>query len=207
MDLPLPLRVTAERGIEALLRLDPETRERLSALDGKVIAIHVTSPELNVVMSIVDKHIHFIGVIDTPADTTLTGTLSALRSMSAGNDALYRGEVTVGGDIGTGQLLREIIAELDPDWEGFLSPLIGDSLVHRAGVAGGLLSGWIKRTQEAMSQNTGEYLQEEVQLLAPNSEVTAYCTDVDDIRASVDRLEARVQQLEKTGRRNPGGNG
>jgi len=206
MDLPLPLRVTAERGIEALLRLDPETRERLGALDGKVIAIHVTLPELDIVLSIVDKHIYFIGVIDTPADTTLTGTLSALRSMSTGNDALYRGEVTVEGDIGTGQQLRQIVAELDPDWEAFLSPLVGDSLVHRAGVAGGLLSSWMKRTQEAMSQNTSEYLQEEVQLLAPNSEVNAYCAEVDDIRASVDRLDARVQQLETTDRRQLGEN-
>lgn len=198
MDLPLPLRVVTERGIEALLKLDPETRARLDVLDGKVIAIDVTAPSLRIVLSVVDRSIHLIGAIDTPADTTLRGTLMALRSMSKGNGALYRGDVTIEGDIGVGQQLKEIIAELDPDWEEMMSPIIGDSLVHRVGIAGNFLSGWVKRTHAAMSQNTEEYLQEEAQLLAPNSEIKAYCAEVDDVRASADRLAARLRQLEKT---------
>ncbi len=198
MDLPLPLRVAAERGLEALLKLDPDTRARLDVLDGKVIAIDVTAPTLRIVLSVVGRSIHLIGAIDTPADTTLTGSLMGLRSMSKGNDALYRGDVTIEGDIGVGQQLKEIIAELDPDWEEMMSPIIGDSLVHQVGVAGNVLSGWLKRTHAMMSKNTEEYLQEEVQLLAPNSEIVAYCAEVDEVRANADRLDARLQRIEHT---------
>ena len=89
--LPSPVNAAIERAIEALLQLDPDTRQRLSSLEGKVIAINMTQPTVSVVLSIVDQGVNVIGQTDTPADTTLTGTLSALRSLSSGNDALYQG--------------------------------------------------------------------------------------------------------------------
>ena len=194
--LPSPVNAAIERAIEALLQLDPDTRQRLSSLEGKVIAINITQPTVNVVLSIVDQRVNVIGQTDTPADTTLTGSLGALRSLSSGNDALYQGDVTVEGDIGIGQELKEIVASLDPDWEEFLSPVLGDTVVHQLSVFGQGLSSWMQRTRSAMRQNTSEYLQEEAEVLAPNSEVQAFCLEVDDVRAAGDRLEARVSRLE-----------
>ncbi len=194
--LPSPVNAAIERAIEALLQLDPDTRQRLSSLEGKVIAINMTQPTVSVVLSIVDQRVNVIGQTDTPADTTLTGTLSALRSLSSGNDALYQGDVTVEGDIGIGQELKEIVASLDPDWEEFLSPVLGDTVVHQLSVFSQSLSSWMQRTRSAMRQNTSEYLQEEAEVLAPNSEIQAFCLEVDEVRAAGDRLEARVSRLE-----------
>lgn len=194
--LPSPVNAAIERAIEALLQLDPDTRQRLSSLEGKVIAINMTQPTVSVVLSIVDQRVNVIGQTDTPADTTLTGTLSALRSLSSGNDALYQGDVTVEGDIGIGQELKEIVASLDPDWEEFLSPVLGDTVVHQLSVFSQGLSSWMQRTRSAMRQNTSEYLQEEAEVLAPNSEIQAFCLEVDEIRAAGDRLEARISRLE-----------
>lgn len=194
--LPSPVNAAIERAIDTLLQLDPDTRQRLSSLEGKVIAINMTQPTVSVVLSIVDQRVNVIGQTDTPADTTLTGTLSALRSLSSGNDALYQGDVTVEGDIGIGQELKEIVASLDPDWEEFLSPVLGDTVVHQLSVFGQGLSSWMHRTRSAMRQNTSEYLQEEAEVLAPNSEIQAFCLEVDEVRAAGDRLEARVNRLE-----------
>ncbi|MFK8076867.1 MAG: SCP2 domain-containing protein [Granulosicoccus sp.] len=193
---PSPVNAAIERAIEALLQLDPDTRQRLSSLEGKVIAINIIQPTVSVVLSIVDQRVNVIGHVDTPADTTLTGTLSALRSLSSRNDALYQGDVTVEGDIGIGQELKEIVASLNPDWEEFLSPMLGDTVVHKLSVFGQDLSSWMQRTRSAMQQNTSEYLQEEAEVLAPNSEIQAFCIEVDEVRAAGDRLEARVSRLE-----------
>ncbi len=206
MDLPFPFRAAIERGIEALLTLDPDTRSRLAALDGKVIAINVTSPALGVVVSIVDGQVFLPGSVDSAADTTLTGSLNALRSLAGGNDALYRGDVTIEGDIGVGQQLKELLADLDPDWEEFLSPLLGDTVVHRAGIVTSAVGDWMQRTQNALRQNTADYLQEEVELLAPVSQVRAFCLDVDELRASADRLDARIKKIEEA-RNKPSGEG
>lgn len=194
--LPSPVNAAIERAIDALLKLDPETRQRLSSLEGKVIAVNITSPTLSVVLSIVNQRINVIGQTDTPADTTLSGSLSALRSLSSGNDALYQGDVSVEGDIGIGQELKELVAALDPDWEEFLSPVLGDTMVHQLSLFKDGFSSWMQRTGSAMRQNTSEYLQEEAEVLAPNSEIHAYCLEVDDVRAAADRLEARVKRME-----------
>ena len=195
--LPSPINAVIEQGIDALLRLDPETRDRLESLDGRVIAVNVTRPDVQVTLSIVGKRVNVIGSVDTPADTTLSGSLSAFKSLSSGNDALYKGEVSVQGDLQVGQQLQDIIARLDPDWEELLSPVMGDTVVHQFAVASQSLSSWFDRARTSFNQNTSEYLQEEAELLAPNSEISTYCLAVDDVRASADRLEARIQRLER----------
>jgi ubiquinone biosynthesis protein UbiJ len=195
--LPSPINAAIEQSIEALLRLDTDTRDRLEQLDGRVIAVNILRPDVEFVLSIVDKQVNVIGGVDTPADTTLTGSLSAFKSLSSGNDALYKGEVSIEGDLHIGQQLKDIAAKLDPDWEEFLSPVLGDTVVHQLAVASQSLSSWFTRTRSSFEQNTSEYLQEEAELLAPNSEIRDFCVDVDDARASADRLEARVKRLER----------
>jgi ubiquinone biosynthesis protein UbiJ len=199
MSLPLPLGLAVEQGIEALMKLDPESRDRLAALDGKLIRINVTAPALSVTLSVVEGRVYVVGGVeeDSPADTTITGSLAALCSLTSGNDAVYRGEVSIEGDIGVGQQLKAVLAGLDPDWEEFISPLVGDSPAHWLGTNGRQLRAWLSRTRSAMQQNTSEYLQEEAEVLAPNSEVHAFCAEVDELRAAADRLDARVQRLER----------
>ncbi len=197
MSLPMPLNIVFEQSIEALLKLDPETRERLASLDGKLIRINVSAPSLSVAMSVTDGKVFVVGDATTPADTTISGSLAGLRSLAGGNDALYKGEVTLEGDLGAGQRLKEIIAGIDPDWEEIVSPWLGDTLAYRLGVAGRQLSDWLERTRTSLQQNTSDYLQEEVEVLAPNSAVREFCNEVDDVRAAADRLEARLRRLER----------
>ncbi len=201
MSLPMPLNVVLEQSIEALLKLDPETRERLSSLDGKLIRVNVSSPPLSVALSVADGKVYVVGDATTPADTTISGSLTALRSLAGGNDAVYRGEVTLEGDLGAGQQLKEILAGIDPDWEEIVSPLLGDTLAYRLGAAGRHLGSWLERTRSSLRQNTGEYLQEEAEVLAPNSAVREYCNAVDEVRAAADRLEARLRRLERAASR------
>ncbi len=197
MSLPTPLNVAIEQAIEALLVLDPDTRARLAGIDGKLIRIVVTSPPLSLALSVVDGKVHVVGGADDSADTTITGSARALRSLSQGNDALYRGDVSIEGDLHTGQQLKEILAGLDIDWEEFLAPLLGDALTHRLGSLSRQFGNWVTRTRSSLQQNSRDYLQEETQMLAPESQVRHYCRDVDELRAAADRLEARVRQLER----------
>lgn len=201
MSLPMPLNVVLEQSIELLLALDPETRQKLAGLDGKSFRVCLTSPALTVAMSVVDGRVYVVGDADVPADTTISGSLAALRSLASGNEALYRGEVSIEGDLGTGQLLKEVIAGVDPDWEELLAPVIGDTLAYRAGAAGRQASNWLQRTRSSLQQNSREFLQEEAEVLAPDSEIREFCREVDEVRAAADRLEARLRLLERAAAR------
>ena len=60
---------------------------------------------------------------------------------------------------------------------------------------------WLERTRASLQQNTSEYLQEEAEVLAPNAAVCDFCTEVDEVRAAADRLEARLRKLERAATR------
>ena len=204
MKLPLPLLITAEKAIAAALRMDPDTQSRLSAIDGKVIRLNVVNPQLSVLVSIADGHIS----LDQPLndehnesngvkpDTTISGSLRDLRSLMNSNDALFKGAVKIDGDIGVSHQLKQIVAQLDPDWQDAVSPYLGDGITHRLDVFQSGFTRWLRRTGEALRMNTGEYLQEEVELLAAESQVRVFSEDVDEVRAAADRLDARIRQLE-----------
>lgn len=197
MNLPTPLAVALEKAIDAVLALDPDTRHRLHGIDGSVLRINVTKPSISVMLSVVQGKVFLASPDDNDVpDVTLSGSLSALRSLLDGNDAVYKGDVSIEGDIGVSQHLKKIFSELDPDWQEAISPYLGDTFTHRLDMAHSRLTDWFRRSRNSFSQNTSDYLQEEVELLAPNSEITHFCLDVDDLRAAADRLDARIKKLE-----------
>lgn len=197
MSLPFPVSLTLENVIESIVRLDPDTQRRLAGIEGKTIRINVQNPTLSVQLCIVDGSVCIINNNDDPADTTISGTLTALKSLSHSSDALYRRDVLIEGDLGLGQKLREILAGLDPDWQDALSPVLGDALTHRLDRAQQRVNRWLKRTARSTQQNTSEFLQEEIELVAPASQVQRFCNEVDELRAAADRLEARIRLFEQ----------
>lgn len=201
MNLPFPLLLALEKSIETLLKMDPETRERLGAVDGKTLQVNVSAPSVSLLLSINDGCVQLMHPdtsedIESSADTTISGSLADLRSLLNGNEAVYSGDVLIEGDIGTSQQLKQIIAKIDPDWQDAISPYLGDGLTHRLDMTQARLGRWIERTRSSARMNGRDYLQEELELVAPNSEVEWFCEQVDDLRANVDRLAARLQRLE-----------
>lgn len=201
MNLPFPLALAFEKAITAVLRMDPETCERLAAIEGSVVRVNVKAPSFSVMLTVVNGKVLLAQPDDSngedaSADTTISGSLSALRSLLNGNDAVYKGDVTIEGDIGLSQHLKLLFSQLDPDWQEAVSPYLGDSLTHRLDIAQSRLGSWLKRSRDSFSLNTSDYLQEEIELLAPNGEVQYFCREVDELRAAADRLAARVQRLE-----------
>ena len=199
MSLPLPITVALEHLINRALKLDEETRARLDDVNGKVVQLNITSPiPALVTFSITDRHVYVSGHHDGDVDTTIRGSLSSLQSLMRNNDAIHRGEASIEGDISTGNTLKGMASSLDIDWEEQISPLVGDSVAHQIGVASRKLASWFDRTSQSMKANTREYLEEEVEFVAPANMLRHFADSVDDMQSAVDRLEARLKQLEKS---------
>jgi len=197
MDLPLPIAFAIQQSIATVLRLDPHTKQSLSSIDGKVIRVEVSSPVLVFHLIVVDNRVDVEGSFDAVPDTTISGSANDLLSLRSKNDALYTGAVKISGDMAVGEQLRLIIANIDIDFEDVIAPLTGDTIAHQAGRVGSSLGAWFSETGVALKRNTSEYLQEEAEFLAPNSEVNRFCSEVDELREKADRLDARVHILEK----------
>lgn len=197
MDLPLPLAFAIERGIATVLRLDPHTASSVSTIEGSVIRVEVTEPELVFHLIVLDGEIDVDGSFDGEPDTTISGSAAALLSLRNGNDAMYTGAVKISGDMTTGEQLRNLINNVEIDVAEIIAPVTGDAIAHQLGRIGSQFSAWLGDTGSVLKTNTSEYLQEEAELLAPNSEVARFCSEVDECRELHDRIEARLAQLEK----------
>lgn len=198
MDLPLPLAFAIEQGIATVLRLDPHTKDALASIEGSVVRVEVTSPVMVFHLIVLHGEIDVEGSFDAEPDTTISGSASDLLSLRRKNDALYTGDVKISGDMATGEKLRHLINNIDIDLEEIIAPITGDAIAHQLGRFGSQLGAWLNDTSASLKTNSSEYMQEEVQLLAPNSEAIRFCAEVDELREQADRIEARLSQLEQS---------
>jgi len=194
--LPLPVAMVLERAIAAGLALDGDTRKRLQALDGRAIRLAVHEPTIDIVMIVDAGRVRVPSVHDGDVDVTVSGSARAMASLARGNDALHRGEVTLSGQVGLGLAMRQIIAGIDPEWQEWLAPVLGDALVHRLDRLLGAASGWLSRTRRSLAEDGRDWLEDEVSLVASPVQVERFTQEVDALRGDADRLEARLNRLQ-----------
>jgi len=195
MHLPIPLAFAIEQGIATALKLDPHTKQALSQIDGKVIRVEVTSPRFEFHLIVVDNEIEVEGEFDAEPDTTISGSAGSLLSLQEKTDALYSGEVKISGELETADRLKQILSNIDIDLEDAIAPITGDAMARQLGRFGTMLTGWLGDTSNSLKRNTSEYLQEEAEILAPNSEVKRFNDEVEEVREQADRIEARLAVL------------
>jgi ubiquinone biosynthesis protein UbiJ len=187
-----------ETAVNHVLALDPETPARLRPLVGR--SVRVELPETGMVLR---AYFSDRGVSlsqsdpdDPPVDASVrlpaTAALTLIRS---------RGEQAQGvefrGDVAVVHALRRLAGGLEIDWEEQLARLTGDTIAHHVGLAvGGVLS-WLGQSRRTFEANAGEYLTEEARQLPPKLEVAAFLDDVDRLRQDSDRLQARLERLER----------
>lgn len=180
-----------------MLAADPDTRERLARLDGRVVRVRVDEPAFEFALAIVDARVDVLRLDDGDADVTISGSLSDLRSLASGNDALYAGRVRIDGDVGVAQQLRDLVGALDIDLEEIVAPVLGGTLARRVGLIGRDVGHWLGRSRTRLRDDARDYLEEEVRLVPVAEEVNRWSEEVDELRGAGDRLAARVARLER----------
>jgi len=205
-ELTVAALAAAETAFNQALRLDPESRRRLAALHGKVIAIELRGTGLTLYILPGPDGVSVLGAYAGEPDTVLRGTPLALTRMGLGEATgmLFAGEVTIRGDVETGQRFKAILDDLDPDWLEPLARLVGDVPAHRLGRLLQDAGDWARQALDTLARNGAEYLQQEARVLATRDDVAEFVNDVDTLRDDLARLEARITRLEKRNESQPG---
>lgn len=196
--LPTALAASLEFTINQVLRLDPESLARVQNLQGKVIGIEISGPDIAFYLLPDDRGLNVFSHFEGAVDTVLRGTPLGMARMGLTKrpgDMLLRDEVQITGNVELGQQLRDILDHLDIDWEEQLSHLTGDIVAHQLGeLARGVL-GWGRKTADILAHDGAEYIQEESRDVVTRSEVDEYITRVDALTADMERLAARIARL------------
>ncbi len=189
---------TLEAAINHCLQLDPDALQRVRSLSGKVIGIELLGLNLKFYLLPDNIGLQLGATCEREVDVWLRGAPLSMMRMGLGGDqqqALFSGEVEIVGDTETGQRLRDIMNDLELDWEEQITKLVGDVVGHKMGNVVRGVSGWAEQARSTIEQDVSEYLQEESRLLPHREEVEPFLEAVDTLRGDVDRLAARVQRL------------
>jgi ubiquinone biosynthesis protein UbiJ len=188
-----------ESAINRYLRLDPDTCARMAALSGHCIGIELRGLDMALFVFPGEQGIRIEGQFDGEPDTFLRGTPLGMARLGLGGSTektLFSGDVTIDGDVETGQTFKSILDEIDIDWEEQLSKLTGDVIAHQLGNAARQARKILRHGQTTIQKDIGEYLQEELRVLPARIETENFSADVTRINMDTDRLAARIKRLQ-----------
>jgi ubiquinone biosynthesis protein UbiJ len=197
MQLPLPATVVIEAAINALLKVDDSAHaRRLESLQGKIVDLHLQGLELHIYLLLHAHKIEVMHFFDGEIDVTISGPPLSMASLAGSSGALFSGAVEITGDVEAGKQFKNLLDSIEVDWEEQLSRLTGDIVAHQIGNTVRKLDRTLDRAVYSFSANLGEYLREESRLTPTQGECDHFYTDVDTLRADVDRFDARLRQLQ-----------
>jgi ubiquinone biosynthesis protein UbiJ len=203
--LPRPLRKLAGRALESALNhtlaLDPDTQQRLVALEGRTIQLHLRGPELVLAVTVERGR---LTVGPPPADTASHGaqlrvaaTPGSLLAMALrrGDDGMAPGKVEIAGDAELARRLEKLASTFAPDFEEAFARTFGDVLgvpLARA-IRKGLRHA--RDTAAHLTEDSADWLRDESRLALAPGEVEDFLDGVDAVRERSERLEARLARL------------
>ena len=184
-----------ELALNTALAQDLETKHKLEQFEQRSIAINIKDLDQIITMTVIDLQIHLTANTDETADLTITSNALTLAKLGSDPDSLFSADIDINGDVQFAKQLRDLLDGFDFDWEAQLAKVTGDTLAFP--IAHGIrqFSGWAKNTHQSLQESTAEYLREEARILPDKSQVNDYLSNVDTLRADLDRLEARINRL------------
>lgn len=200
--MPAPSVVCAslEVALNRYLRLERSVVADCAAMAGKSIALEAADLGWMFVIEPIATGVRVSNVAEDEPDVLVSAP--TLRLARLGLNQLTRREglptgIDVVGDIELLNRFGGLLSRVGFDPEELVAKVVGDGAAHR--LVGGLkgLFGFGRNAAERLSRDTAEYLTEESEDLARAADVEEWMDAVDGVREGVDRLEARLAQLEQ----------
>jgi ubiquinone biosynthesis protein UbiJ len=188
-----------EAALNHYLALDPRSRDLLSPLAGKIIALRLRPFGVLLYLCPTETGIQVLTELSGEPDAILSGTLAAFAKLGLGGrarDSLAPGEIEIEGDSETAGHFQTLFERLQIDWQSHFAWLTGQGFAavladaFRAGTA------WTRNAVGSLRQDLAEYWQEETRELPSRPETEAFYREVERLREDFDRLETRVRRLE-----------
>lgn len=200
--LPRPLRVIAGRALETalnhVLSLDPDTVQRLSALDGRSVQLQLEGPALTLAITAQNGRLT-VGPGRDDSQLRVRATPGSLLAMALRRDdeGVAPGKVDIAGDAELARRLEKLAVKFAPDFEEAFTRTFGDVLGVPLAKAVREALAHARESGGYLAEDTADWLRDEVRVAAAPGEVESFLDGVDSLRERSERLESRLARLEQ----------
>ena len=198
-----------DRAVASALADSPRAAELIEALRGCRLGIQVSGTPWRALIESTGRTLKLLrpaatgatsnADADADADATIVGAPLSLLALT-GDDpqaVIHRGDARIEGDPEIAQQFRELGLLLRPDLEAGMARLLGRSGAHLAMRGLRAAADWTRTAAWTQVRNTAEYLAHESGDLVSRPEAEHYLRGVDQLREQLDRIEARLQIIER----------
>jgi ubiquinone biosynthesis protein UbiJ len=189
------------RGINHVLGSEPWASAALAKHAGKTILLQL--PLGNLCFEITSAGLlNVLNQTDSPS-LTLEVSSKALGELAASSGSLREQAfkaVKLTGDAELAQLIGRLAGQLRWEYEEDLARLVGDAPAHFAVRQGKKFVSASRSAASDLLDNVVEYVSEERKILLNKRDFIAHKSTLNDLRESIDRIEKRIQLLEKKAR-------
>lgn len=190
----------AEALLNHLLRLDAATPARMAALDGK--RLRVTLKEFGGPLTVTATAQGFaLSWVDhEPVDChimTRLAVLPELRDSANITRLIKAGALDIEGDPMLAQALSKAVTDLDVDWPEVLAERIGDVPTQLIMKLWQRSQDWWTQFHADQKQWLRDAIIEEQQLAPSRTEFELFRSDVQQLRAQLDRMERSLKQFQR----------
>jgi len=208
---PNPLLAVLGRALESVLNraidLDPDTRGRLDALDGRAVTLDLAgasgraAPALRIAVDAGRLRVGPAFEGDSALRVSATpGSLIGLALARGRDGALPPGRVSIAGDAELARRLEQLATRYAPDLDAAFARVFGDVAGFQIARAFRGAFAWSRKSAASLARDTAEFLTEEGRDLVARAELDTFLDDVDTLRERADRVAARVQRIAQHGR-------
>ncbi|MEI7035412.1 ubiquinone biosynthesis accessory factor UbiJ [Fulvimonas yonginensis] len=198
--LPRPLRKLAGRALETalnhVLSLDPDTQQRLAALEGRSLQLHLRGPELALGVTVERGRLK-VGPPQEDSQLRVAASPGSLLGMALrrGEETVSPGKVEIAGDADLARRLEKLASAFQPDFEEAFARSFGDVLGVPLAQAFARALKHARTTTGQLVEDGADWLRDEARLTPAMGEVDDFLDGVDALRERTERLEARLERL------------
>ena len=187
-----------EKALNTYLQLDPDSIKVLSRLTNKTIKVEITDWRIEFFIIPKKDGLQLLNKSNQEPDTIITGTLFGLFKAGCARgkgSALFANAIEIKGNTKIGETIREVMTNIDIDWEEHLAKFVGDTLAHRININVKRTLNFGKHATQALRENLTEYLQMESEQVPTQVEVETFIKKVTTLQHDVERAEIRCKRL------------
>ncbi|MBD1577274.1 SCP2 domain-containing protein [Vibrio sp. S11_S32] len=190
-----------ETALNRLIQDDVQFVQQVARLKGKVIHIHLQDLDRNLIF-VFSHQVDILSQYEGQPDCYLSlklSTLPKLKDQSRITQLIKQDQLVLEGDIQLAQKFSQLITDIKPDIEEWMSRITGDVIAHTVIQGIKQPAQWLRNEAQLQQQRLATVITEEWKLAPNGLEVAYFCDQVDDVTSCVARLEQKMNQwIEKT---------
>lgn len=198
--LPTPLTATTLGVIlNIFFRRYPELGERLAEMNGKLLEFDVEDLGQRFFMTVDGAEVRVHTYSDLGPDVTMAGNANAFLALlfqTEDPDSLFFSrELKLSGETDTGLRFKNLLANVEIDWERELTSALGWPLAKLLLASSGYFQNVWRSGKTGMSQTANEWMADET--TPRQSELEAFRTELAELTKATDQLEGGISRAAK----------